>query len=150
MRMPRRTFLCACPCRAPGWSRRRARGCPSWRRHGADSQTPHRPRHVMPQRQAAPVPSFGQWGMPQPESAAFAPLDEADDSGPNWLQIGADFGADVASVFRSMPRLPNAASYVRGAWLASPRKTSDCLARLNQRCVSLSNVKPMPPCICTA
>ena len=105
-----------------------------------------------------PYHSLGQCGAPQPEFAELlAPFDEAEIGIPVGLQPGADFGADA--LFRrfggvvmvmSSPQCAQCCIIFSRCSLASPNRISLDLARLNQRWVSLSQVKPMPPCICTA
>src|SRR5437660_1349960 len=77
-------------------------------------------------------------GLSQFETPFHQPIVRA----PIRLQPGADIGADGIFIDLGHVARPQAAHFCSNS--------SELFARLNQRCVSLSQVKPMPPWICTA
>ena len=111
-------------------------------------------------RQVAAVPLLGPMRRaPARLAQLLAPFDEAEIGIPVGLQPGADFAADALfgrfggvswSCPSLRPQFAQACIIFSRCSLASPNRISLDLARLNQRWVSLSQVKPMPPCICTA
>ena len=105
--------------------------------------------------QVAAVPLLGPMrDAPARGRELLAPLDEAERRIPVVLQPGGDVGA--YALLRELvhgvahDRSPQCCIILSRCSLASPNRISLDLARLNQRWVSLSQVKPMPPCICTA
>ena len=112
-------------------------------------------------RQVAAVPFLGPVRRaPARVAQLLAPFDQAEFGIPVGFEPGAHFGADalfrrgsvvsVMVMFLLRSLLAQCCIIFSRCSLASPNRISLDLARLNQRWVSLSQVKPMPPCICTA
>ncbi len=121
--------------------------------HGADAADLLVDDDGQRRRQIAAVPGFGPGRRGPAGIDQFgAPFDEAK----IWVPVGLEPGADVGAhgLFggfghgRSVRhQCPHACSMRSRCQVGSPRKTSELLARLNQRWVSLSQVKPIPPWI---